>query len=199
MRNNNITFANSAAFLFLVLLPTIFNSAHADGNENLDDSANKANAEKANDLAIMDKNFGAGIMANFDFTNGGGRVKSARVVGGIVRVEESSKAQVGFMLEAHKFISDPPAGTRRHVSGPFIGIVMQEQAIDTAVLGYMWGFRQPKTTQTLNLGIGLTVSPRAQILGDGIIADAPLPAGETEVRYKRTTKYGFAVITSFGF
>lgn len=152
----------------------------------------------ANDQALINKYFGAGIMANFDFNRGGARVKSARAINGIVRVEESTQAQVGFMLEAHKFLEAPKAGSTA-VHGPFIGIVMQEANIDTAVIGWMWGFRQPKSTQTLNLGLGLSVSPRAQLLGDGIVEGQSLPTGETEVRYKRATKYGFAIIASFGF
>jgi hypothetical protein len=165
----------------------------------------KANAEKpggANDQAILDKYFGAGIMANFDTKWGHGekRVKSARVVNGVVRVEQEATAQVGFMLEAHKFTSDPPDGKRRHVRGPFLGLVMSgEGAIDTAILGYMWGWRQPSSTQTLNVGVGASISPAAQVLGDGITADQPLPPGETEVRYKKVTKYGIAVTVSFGF
>lgn len=167
----------------------------------IEENANKAEeVGGANDLAIMNKNFGAGIMANFDAHYGGKRVKKASVIGGVVRVDESSQAQVGFMLEAHKFISSPPDSNSRTVHGPFIGIILQDQArVDTAVIGYMWGFRQLKSTQTLNIGAGISVSPSAQVLGDGIVEGQPLPNGETSVRFKNTTKFGFSVITSFGF
>ena len=36
-------------------------------------------------------------------------------------------------------------------------------------------------------------------LGDGIVEDQPLPAGETDVRYKKITTYGVTVAVSFGF
>jgi hypothetical protein len=154
------------------------------------------------DQAILDKYFGAGVMANIDFGNRR-RITTARVVNGIVRVDEENRAQLGFMLEAHKFISDAPNSgdaKKPYVHGPFIGLVMTNgSGIDTGVLGYMVGFRQPNTTNTFNLGVGLTISPRAQTLGDGLTADKPLPTGETEVRYKKSTLYGIAIIGSFGF
>lgn len=157
--------------------------------------------EEVADKQILSKYFGAGVMANFDVNRGGRdrRVKSARTVGGVVRVEEESKSQVGFVLEAHKFWSTPPNETYPFVHGPFLGLVMDQSTIDTAVLGYMWGFRQPSSTQTLNLGIGASVTPRAQVLGDGINEGEALPNGETEVRYKYKTKFGLAVMVSFGF
>jgi hypothetical protein len=158
-------------------------------------------AEGVNDQEVLKKYFGAGLMANFDVLNiKSKRVKSARVVGGVVRVDEESRGQLGFMLEAHKFISSSGTGASKVVSGPYIGMVMGgDSSIDTGILGYMWGFRQPATTQTLNIGIGLSVTPRAQVLGDGIEEGAALPNGETEVRYKTKTKYGLAITVSFGF
>ena len=156
--------------------------------------------ESEKEEEMLSKYFGAGIMANIDF--GGGskmRIKDAKVVAGKVRIEEESKAQVGFFLEAHKFMGEPN-GTSKTVNGPFVGLVMAGDAgIDSAILGWVWGFSQPKSSQTLNLGLGLAISPHAQILGDGLVANSPLPAGETEVRFKKTTKYGLAFSVSFGF
>lgn len=149
--------------------------------------------------SLVEKYFGAGLIANIDFGDQNHRrVKNARVVGGVVRIEEESKAQLGFMLEAHKFTSTDP--NKKRVGGPFVGLVMGgEGGIETGILGYMWGFRQPNTTQSLNIGLGLSISPKVQMLGDGIINGEPLPKGETEVRYKSTTKYGLAISVSFGF
>ena len=155
--------------------------------------------EKKDSNAILNKNFGAGIFANFDFANGGARVKSASVVGGVVRVGETTKTQVKFMLEAHKFTSDPVTNFSKAFFGPFIGLIIQGPVIDTAVLGVMWGIKQPKSDKTLNIGVGISVSPQAQVLGDGIVEGSALPNGETEVRFKRITKYGLSITTSFGF
>lgn len=195
--------------IFLCFLSAVSCSAMAEGADSLtkEDVIKMVNEtiiekekslETKNENEIVNKYFGAGIMANVDF---GGkkspRVKSARIIGGVVRVEEESKSQIGFMLEAHKFTK---ATGGKYVSGPFVGLVMSsEGAIDTGVLGYMWGFRQSQTSQTMNLGFGLSITPKAQVLGDGIIEGQPMPNGETEVRYKKTTKYGAAIAVSFGF
>lgn len=149
--------------------------------------------------ALLDKYFGAGIMANIDLGGRNHRVKSARTIGGLVRVEEESRAQLGFILEAHKFTSRDSLN-KKLVSGPYVGLVMGgEGLIETGILGWMWGFKQPSTLQTLNIGAGLSISPKAQVLGDGIIAGQALPNGETEVRFKKTTIYGLAITVSFGF
>lgn len=151
------------------------------------------------DQAILQNNFGAGLYANIDSGNKK-RVKSARVVGGVVHIEEESKAQLGFILEAHRYISDAPTGNTKKVHGPFVGIILNgENGLDSGIVGYMWGWRQRGSTQTMNIGLGLSISPRAQVLGDGVNEGQPLPSGETEVRYKKTTIYGYAITVSFGF
>ncbi|TAL26637.1 MAG: hypothetical protein EPN94_02810, partial [Nitrospirae bacterium] len=62
----------------------------------------KAYAEKkdAEDSFLKGANFGAGIMANI-FAGGKKPVESARVVNGVVRVEEEGRGQVGVVAEFH--------------------------------------------------------------------------------------------------
>jgi hypothetical protein len=51
-----------------------------------------------------------------------------------------------------------------------------------------------------NFGVGFRVDPKATVLGDGIVANMPLPAGETNpVRLKTQPRYGVMFITSYGF
>jgi hypothetical protein len=50
-----------------------------------------------------------------------------------------------------------------------------------------------------NLGIGLRVDPKAQVLGDGFVANLPPPAGETMIRYKTEPKAGVMLMSSFSF
>jgi hypothetical protein len=184
-------------------VPPQINGLTKEQQKVVDDLTKKAEDEKLggkNDQAILDKYFGVGIFANVDFGgNNNRRTKSARVINGLVRIEEESNSQIGFLLEAHKFLSKPDdKGNFAH--GPFVALVMTDNiGINTGILGYMFGFRQSQTTTTLNIGLGVSITPRAQILGDGIIPNQPLPTGETEVRYKNITKYGAAVTVSFGF
>jgi hypothetical protein len=43
------------------------------------------------------------------------------------------------------------------------------------------------------------VNPNAQTLGDGLVANAPLPAGETAIRFKTQPLYGVMLVSSFSF
>jgi hypothetical protein len=75
----------------------------------------------------------------------------------------------------------------------------------------MIGWRQPKHEfinntwvptygrSSWNLGVGLRVDPKVRVLGDGIVADQPLPAGETQVRFKDDAQLGVMVLSSFTF
>ncbi|HLA51194.1 MAG TPA: hypothetical protein VJZ92_02970, partial [Thermodesulfobacteriota bacterium] len=63
-------------------------------------STEEADKKDAEDSFLKGVHFGVGIMANM-FTGGKKPVETARVVGGVVRVEEESKGQVGAVLEFH--------------------------------------------------------------------------------------------------
>jgi hypothetical protein len=67
----------------------------------------------------------------------------------------------------------------------------------------MVGLRHPhlmtNDTQSWNLGVGLRVDPGAKVLGDGIVINQPLPAGETAIRYKTEPRLGVMVLSSFSF
>jgi hypothetical protein len=82
------------------------------------------------------------------------------------------------------------------------------------VLGWMIGFREASWTQdktkgawvpsysgtgSWNFGIGFSVNPNAQTLGDGLVANEPLPAGETAIRFKTQPLYGVMLVSSFSF
>jgi hypothetical protein len=98
--------------------------------------------------------------------------------------------------------------------------------IDAYALGWMIGFRVPSTwvqckkgdtscgntdtnhsswvptysgSSSWNFGVGFSVNPNAQTLGDGIIPNQPLPAGETSIRYKTQPLYGVILVSSFSF
>jgi len=55
------------------------------------------------------------------------------------------------------------------------------------------------TKDSFNIGIGLMMDPSAKILGDGITENQPLPAGETQVRLKETSQWGFLIMSSYSF
>lgn len=80
-------------------------------------------------------------------------------------------------------------------------------------LGWMVGLHHPvlapsktgsstlvdTSTRSWNFGIGLRVDPDAQVLGPGIVANQPLPDGETTIRYEKEARYGIMLLSSFSF
>ncbi len=153
---------------------------------------------------FMGLKFGAGLGVTADLTSGS-RVSSAKVVNGIVRVDDESNIQPRVFLEMHNFINgkNPPDPDHPKFfgTGPWIGIQSsQDKVIDSFAIGWMWGWRQdPKQTSSFNIGIGVVFDSKVQVLGDGIEKNKPLPAGETEVRFKTESRTGVALVTSFSF
>jgi hypothetical protein len=150
--------------------------------------------------------WGIGLAADFDL--GGTRVNGASVVNNIVRVTDSStNVGVGFVLEAHYFFrarefgggttcssTDPiyQLNCNEVATGPFVAIEVGGGTTSTPAangpitayaLGWMIGLRHPSVsvspTSSWNFGVGLRIDPKSQVLGDGIVANQPLPAGES--------------------
>src|SRR5262249_17963826 len=107
--------------------------------------------------------------------------------------------------------------------GPFIAVDASTSTSTTTSstifagisVGWMVGFRRlsplppstplpPGTQQadnhSWNFGLGFHINPKGTVLGDGIVANMPLPAGETNpIRLKSEPRYGVILLTSFGF
>jgi hypothetical protein len=170
--------------------------------------------------------WGLGLAANFDVT--GKRVANATLVNNIVRVDDAtSNVNVGFVLEAHYFLREFTFGgdgtsvplcikidryCMEVAHGPFVAIQVGggtsavPKATDVATayaLGWMVGLRHPNLTtsptSSWNLGVGVRVDPNTKLLGDGIVANQPLPAGETAIRYKNEPRFGLMLLSSFSF
>ena len=62
----------------------------------------------------------------------------------------------------------------------------------------MFAFRKNDSDKSLNIGVGYAWDPSVRVLGDGIVEGAPLPAGETQIRYKTTDQKGVMFLFSVG-
>ena len=168
--------------------------------------------------------WGIGIAADFDL--GGTRVTSATVVNNIVRVtDSSSNVDVSFVLEAHYFLRDYQFGftgptctlaaalalnCSNVATGPFVALEIGGGSSATPAaggpitgyaLGWMVGLQHPtmaSTSSSWNFGVGLRIDPKAQVLGDGLVANQPLPAGDS-IRYKTEPRTGIMLVSSFSF
>jgi hypothetical protein len=107
-----------------------------------------------------------------------------------------------------------PYSCTEWAQGPFIAVEVgggttatqsgSNNPITGYALGWMIGFRHPTAnttspTQSWNFGVGLRIDPHAQVLGDGIFANQPLPVGETAIRYKNEPRAGVMLLSSFSF
>ena len=148
-------------------------------------------------------NWGAGLGFVLDL-EGKEKVGEAEVVNGIVRIRDENDGSAGLMLETHYFFhpghgadnTEPGWGV-----GPFVAVQLgNDELIQTVALGIMFGVRRhERSASSFNIGFGLAVDPDAQVLGDGLVANEPLPVGETGIRYKEEAQYGFLIVTSFSF
>jgi len=150
-------------------------------------------------------NWGIGISLTHDLGSND-RVDEARVVNGIVRVEDDNNEIPRIMLETHWYFTpdnDFPLGLAKKDHwgvGPFLAIQPGgDNIVDALGFGAMLGFRRGEENQSFNFGLGAIVDPDTQILGDGIEEGKPLPAGETEVRFKKTDQWGLLALFAFSF
>lgn len=171
---------------------------------------------------------GWGIGIATDIDTGGARVASASVVNNIVRItDSSSNVGIGFVLEAHYFFRDwtlpfmkngcnsagaDPLNCTDAALGPFVAIEVGDGSnatpaangpITAYAMGLMAGFRHPNLpgaapNSSWNFGVGLRVDPKAQVLGDGLVADQPLPAGDS-IRFKTEPRLGIMLLSSLSF
>jgi hypothetical protein len=100
--------------------------------------------------------------------------------------------------------------------GPFVAIEVgggtsatpdNKGPITAYALGWMVGLHHPKydsknvlipDNTSWNLGVGLRIDPKAQVLGDGIVANMPIAVNDT-IRYKTEPRAGVMVVSSFSF
>jgi hypothetical protein len=64
---------------------------------------------------------------------------------------------------------------------------------------YGWRISSCAHSTALNIGVGAILDTTATELRDGIKLDQALPSGETEVRTKVVSKWGFLLLASFSF
>jgi hypothetical protein len=148
--------------------------------------------------------FGVGISFTLD-SGDNDRVSEASLVNGIVRVDDEDNGRARIMLESHYFFTPDWrwTGLQKGVwgLGPFVSLQPGTDNIIEAIgMGVMLGFRRSgEGGESFNLGFGMIVDPNTRVLGDGVVADRPLPNGETEVRFKEEMQRGFLILSSFSF
>lgn len=143
------------------------------------------------------RNIGFGVGVGWTHNLGERRIESATVVNRIVRIQDERNDLVRFMPEVHLWMDQ--WDEQRWSWGPFLAVAPGSNFVDAVGFGLLLGYRARSTDQyTFNLGIGGVLDLNAQVLGDGLTANEPLPHGERSVRTKETTVAGLLVLLSFG-
>ena len=162
--------------------------------------------------------FGIGMAFTSDLGDHS-RIREAQLVNGIVRVTRGDDIRARLILESHYFFTPPgrglpflglvnPTAAERKEGqqpmwgvGPFVAIQPgTDNVIDAIGGGIMFGLRRgTEGTDSFNIGAGFLFDLDVQTLGDGILENQPLPAGETEIRFRRRAQSGFMIMSSFSF
>lgn len=125
---------------------------------------------------------------------------------GIVRVTDDVTDSPRALLEIHYFIKTKGRknGTK-FGHGPFASVNFGATGGDTLSsfgLGYMIGWKRnsdPDNDAAFNIGIGVSLDQNVKKLGDGIFENEPLPAGETEIRFKEDSELAGLIFVSATF
>lgn len=168
--------------------------------------------------AIADDLAGLGLGIGLSLTQdvgSRGRVQSASIEKGIVRVSSEQNSVPRAVLESHYFYnkaSDPsflvcPPIVTSNYCGLFVAAAVGTTGVDTASLsvtgvglGWMYGFGDnTKDKGTWNLGLGMFVDPQTKVLGDGFRPNEEPDNGADQVRFKTTDQWGLMIIFSRGF
>lgn len=144
--------------------------------------------------------FGAscGVITGANFNLGSNKVASASVVNGVVRVDKDQNITLNTMFEVHHFLwSNSKVATGIFAA---VGTDTGSTTLTSYAFGGIIGFpKDNSNVSPFDIVIGIALTPNTQVLGDGVFANKPLPAGETAVRFKDTTAVGalFAVGLNF--
>jgi len=171
-------------------------------------TGNNTDAERSPETVARQEfqgiSFGVGIAGMIPFSSLGAdnRVEEAVLAGDessrFVRVVRRHSTSARVILETHYFFTPGPA--ERFGIGPFVALQPgTEKVINALGGGVLTGLRRENRSQSFNVGAGVMVEPEVRDLGDGIMEDEPLPAGETEIRYQTLPTWSFVLIASFGF
>ena len=161
--------------------------------------------------------FGIGMAFTSDLGDHA-RVREAQLVNGTVRITRGDDTRARLVLESHYFFTPPgglpilglvnPTRAEREKGrqpmwgfGPFVAIQPgTDNVIDAIGGGIMLGLRRGTDgTDSFNIGAGVLFDLDVQTLGDGLVENQPLPAGETEIRFRRRAQSGFMIMSSFSF
>lgn len=161
--------------------------------------------------------FGFGVALGVTVKAGKRQIVNSATVdpNGLVRIDRDNNTTANFILESHYFFTPDihipvfNVEPKNWGTGPFVAVQPgTENIIQSVGAGWMIGFKRSSIIasdlardrgDSFNIGVGLMLNPNAQVLGDGIEKDKPLPGAETAIRLKKTTELGWLFTFSYSF
>ncbi len=155
-------------------------------------------------------NFGIGVGLSVDVGDEK-RVQRVESIADTVRILEQKTSLPRVFLESHYFFMND-SGRRVWGHGPFVALVTGgEDLIDAIGGGWMVGWRRARITrqsaepnetdkvetQSFNFAAGVLLDSKAQVLRDGVQANAPVATSQSLT--KETSQWAVMFLFSFGF
>jgi hypothetical protein len=173
-------------------------AADADVQKAKDDLVKAQDARAKLDSDSFFADWGVGLSVSTKAGRRGEAIDEAQLVNGVVRVTSERDVVPRLMLERHWYLTE-----NDHLGGKvgvFVGasLLGDKKLMDSVSLGFIWGFKpRGGLKERHNLGLGIAVEPYTRQLGDGIIANQPLPTGETSIRYKEKNRMAIVVFYTY--
>ena len=169
--------------------------------EAIEKSAREESEERSSEKKFLGLEWGLGFGASYSFDQ---LITDATVVNGIVHATKEETIEPRAVLEFHAFLFGHDNGVSgakiKHGNGPFAVVAAKtDEILGGFGLGWMWGWKDndaPTDSNAFTIGIGVLLDGNVKALADGFEDDEPLPAGETEIRFKEETRASALVLVT---
>lgn len=137
------------------------------------------------------------------------RIEQADVVNGLIVARKDTSEQARVFYEWHWFPEqwqDDLLGLRDasgrivRAHGPFVTVAARDDKVLSGVgFGWMVGFRDPSQSDAFTVAAGVMLDNDVTMLADGFNEGEPLPAGETQVRFKTESEASYILFFTRAF
>nr|WP_281719453.1 hypothetical protein [Nitrosomonas nitrosa] len=179
---------------------------NADDKGKAEDSSTEEAGEKTNGYFFT--NLGIGGAIGWTHNLGRSRVEQVSAPNGIVRIDEDRNNLARPWVEFHTWLweskKDLLGGLctkeRQCGIGPFVAVAPGGNFVDAVGAGIMVGRKLDSMSNvSFNFSVGGALELDSKVLGDGVVANQPLPPGETSVRTRTTSVGSLLFMFSVGY
>ena len=187
-----------------VTLPSLLLAAGDKTNPVATSQGNKQTILKPPSPPGLDFKWGVGGAVGWTHNLGRTRVGDVSSPNGIVRIDSDENDLVRPWIEFHTWFKEWKDFDSWVLScnenypcamGPFVGAALGNKFVDAVGIGLMFG-KKMGDHLSFNIAVGGALELNSKVLGDGVVANQALPAGESTVRTKDTSLGSLLVLFS---